>query len=1224
MAGYQSIFSGSAATPVVPTGGYRSIFAPTTPSKPEVQQRLVSLARNQEQKQIAPAIKQQQTPSLFSRIKGAATDVENVGKSTIAPVIGADKSIVQGVKTLIPSPTTAVRLVKAAATNNVPAEQTDVNQLKSQMTKSKSVIGNLIQSPFREAASLGASAGGFIGKKAGGKTVTAVKPGAFSLLTGKQPIPTVGTSYEQTKKQSGSPAAIVSTGLNALSLAGPEGALKRGEAPVEESAAEAPKTTPESAKPSATSVKTQSVVGTPTKMPKPKANEEGSIAPAQAIADVKNLLAKSKATKTAGSNVSDKLFNLKQNNTADVNLATKLLKNTKGATSKDWEAAYHYREDPTSPVTPLQKSLHDDVVKPLYDAVAKDSEPNTYQHRINLDKRGAVQSILKGDVKGLGGSLLRKTTDSDKTRTMKKLVDESGNETVVSIKTPKDALGYASGPKQVTAFNNKQASNLGTLKIKSKEDLLSKEVKPYQAKLKTLQKQWDSLQNVRTSGGVSRARIDTLARKTALLHDSQNFGEGLSGADKRSLIRANTQLQELTRIKPTTTNVPGRAAKISQKIGDINKSLEDIHSKYNPNELNDKVFVDKNGKRYSIQEATTKQIEQHTNIKYSHHALLNATTHFLQTRSAQRAEQFLNDWKTSPEFKTVARKADESNIPDHYVPSQSLQFRGYVFEPRVAHYLDDFAGQYNKDPLKAITGLNKFLTTTIFVNPLVHIPNEIFSALVNRGLTGNVPGVGLGRGIKTAGRAIKSVIKDDELQQDLQRAGMPTMSRGAEEFTHTMGKLVAKQMRDPNIESRLIKAGISSPKRVAQFWMHEAHKMTWITQDIFNTQAVLENEAKGMSREAAIKRAFTNGSGGIPDYRPPTTLLGSRKAKELVFNPNISVFSSYHYSILKSYMNIAKQLVARDSTIKDRANALDKLAMMGITALVLYPQLDKLVKHITGNPNAEVRRAGPLTIPYAAYEASRGKSNYGRVAQDVVTPPPGTSTVLQLKNNKDAFGNQIFIPGEATSNPKQFATDVGKYAAGAISPVGQVERGIKKPGKTIASLLGVSSPSPALDNKVYALLGQQFGGGGMSVEQKRISDKENAARQQIASGKGDGLAKQLLANGTITDKTKFKEFESKAKWTPVQRAFDTLSASDKSQILSGAKPEDVKRMIGNKQSLLVSLSNTAQNKSAKPANRQAATKLIKQLGGDQFSLYNVYKQQRAQTRRKAKSGFPQP
>lgn len=918
-------------------------------------------------------------------------------------------------------------------------------------------------------------------------------------------------------------------------------------------------------------------VGEPTKVVSAAPNEEGAIAPNKIVSDVKDLISKSQQTKLNGSNLSDKLFNLKTNSTADINLATKILKDTKSATPKDWEAAYHYRENPSSPVTSFQKSLHDTVIKPLYDAVSREGESGNYQHRINIDKRGPIQSLLKGDTTNIRGSLLRKTTDADKQRTMKILTDEQGNRTVVSIKTPKDKLGLATGPKQVTAFENNKPTDLGTFKPKTNEDLLNKELKP-------LQNQQD---------------------------------------------RLNLEKNTLTATKGRTAASPKRLDNIEKSLQVNSRKIAEVLNKHDVNELNDKTFTDKNGKKYTLGEATTKEIEQHTNIKYSHDARLNAITHFVQSRAAQRANEFIDHWKQDPSFDQIAKKADANDIPEHYIATTAPQFRGYYFEPRIAHILDDFAGQLGKDPLQAVTNINKFLTTTIFMNPIVHLPNESLFALFNRGLSGNIPGLGLGRGIKTSARALTSVIKNDSLWEDLQRARTPTMSRGTEDFSYTMNKIIAKQLKDPNIEMRLVKAGINSPKKLADVWMHNVHKLTWILQDSINAQAVLEGEAKGLTRAEAIKKSFSTGTGAIPDYRAPSALLGSRKLKTVGFDPNISVFSSYHYGGIKSIMNQGKLLIAKDSTIKDRATAADRLAMLAILGVVILPQVDKLARKITGNDNSEVRRAGPLTIPYAVYEATKGKKTAGQVSQDVVTPPPGTKTVLELKNNKDAFGNQIYKPGELKSNPKQFFTDVGRHAAGAVSPVSIGQRASKNPSKTLGSILGISTPASATQNKVYNLLGQQLGSSGMSVDTQRTNELKTKARQQIASGKGNSLAKDLVKQGVISSDSKLKEFEKTAKWTPVQRAFSSLSPTNKLEVLRTAKPGELKQLIMDKQSLLISLSNTAQSKTAKPATKQAAQQLIKKLGGDQGSLYSQYKSQQHQKRimsnfSRRKSGFSQP
>lgn len=1016
---------------------------------------------------------------------------------------------------------------------------------------------------------------------------------------------------------------------------------------------------------------------------KPERNtESGFAAPGQMADDIKALLERSKHTTALSKDVSDNLFKLRQEQKADIDLATKVLKSN-DVSEKDWAAVYHYAEDKSSPVTAAQKKLYDEVIRPLQDASAKDEVPGDYMHRINIDKRGFVQGILKGDFTGIRKSLLRRTADSAKKRTMKAIVDENGDRTVVSIKTPTNRLGKAMGGKRVTGFRGGNATDLGLLKrptlhkvMEFYDPALMDGLDKIAADLGITHERLVKIPHARKgTAGVSYTGKDLIRTKAAsgeevLLHElghqiDDRYGlkevfntrgrnpEGSAEvAEKAQEMRA---LADLRFEDGKAGKTPGYTSYVrsgSEKIANMFAAYlhaPEVFKEIAPNTYKDFVdfvgskpelkpildlkptmvlgareigedslepnmFVSKAGKAYRIEQATTKEIEGNTPVKYSHHALLNTLTDFVQSRSAARASQFIDQWKQDPSFSEIAKKVDASNIPEHYIPTTAAQFRGYVFEPKVAHYLDDFAGAYQKDPLDAITNLNRFLTTTIFVNPLVHIPNEFASAFINRGVSRYANPASYARLVRTGGKAITEVIKQGKLYDDMQRAGMPSMAYGTEEFNHAVGKLMRKQLQNPYWDERLLAAGIRSPKTLAESFMHGAHKFTWVTQDVLNMQAVLEREAEGMSRPQAIEAAFTSGKGAMPDYRMPTTVAGSRKLQGALKNPNLNVFGNYHLGIIKSYMNIMKELISKDATIKDRGAALDKAAAMGVLAFVVYPQLDHLARAVFGNADAKVRRSGALTIPQAMWDAVHGRKGIGDVVRDVITPPPGTTTAVQLATNKDAFGNEIYDPKELVTNPKQAAKDIGNYGAtNAISPIGQASRATRTPMKVLASLFGVSEPKSDLENKVNSLLDSQFGSS-MTVQQKRVAVMKSAARNQIAAGNGDSKARALVAMGVITQDN-LADFKASAKQTPLQRGFDNLSLTNKEAALESAKPADYAK-LGDMQALQVAASHYLHTSTAKPASVAAAKAIIKRFGGDPDKLYATYKAQQ-KTKREA-------
>ena len=72
--------------------------------------------------------------------------------------------------------------------------------------------------------------------------------------------------------------------------------------------------------------------------------------------------------------------------------------------------------------------------------------------------------------------------------------------------------------------------------------------------------------------------------------------------------------------------------------------------KYNPDNFEQKVFVDDKGKKWTVGESTTKEIEANTSLRYHKNALLNNLVHLNELRKIDRATQWLEGIKENPEF----------------------------------------------------------------------------------------------------------------------------------------------------------------------------------------------------------------------------------------------------------------------------------------------------------------------------------------------------------------------------------------------------------------------------------------------------------------------------------------------------------------------------------------------------------------------------------------------
>ena len=185
----------------------------------------------------------------------------------------------------------------------------------------------------------------------------------------------------------------------------------------------------------------------------------------------------------------------------------------------------------------------------------------------------------------------------------------------------------------------------------------------------------------------------------------------------------------------------------------------------------------------------------------------------------------------------------------------------------------------------------------------------------------------------------------------------------------------------------------------------------------------------------------------------------ARTVAKVVYNRNISMFGSYHVGLIESLVNAVKDTTkGSDWTFgkesnETRARGIDKLAMLALLGIVIYPWLDKVAASITGNANTYITRSGVAKYPYLMYKLATGRTNLTTAMEGVLTPAVGTQTALELFFNKDLFtGNDIYgLSGEG----------LGGYLVEKVAPLAEAQKiakGNATPGEFAASFLGVHVP----------------------------------------------------------------------------------------------------------------------------------------------------------------------
>lgn len=471
-----------------------------------------------------------------------------------------------------------------------------------------------------------------------------------------------------------------------------------------------------------------------------------------------------------------------------------------------------------------------------------------------------------------------------------------------------------------------------------------------------------------------------------------------------------------------------------------------------------------------LKDATTAEIEANTKgLEYHKNLIGNEYTSAMQGQRAMLNAKFIEDLKKSPDFSEVAEKfSSKRNPPAGWkaIPG-APQLREYAFRPDIAEAVEDFLGDV-KNPDELAKGLYKtgqLMKASIFWNPVPHMRNATNFFFTDKGAFGTV--AGLPKTLMLLPKAAKAAFTQDKVYTQYLRDGasLPGADRGAQMFNDELKRVMGL---DAKVNAGGFKKiadafGYSKVEDMIKGIYGVSNKVLWSYSDMLSILRSMELEAKGMSRSEAIDKMEKV----MPNYRVPTRVGGtgdvSRMASKALQSPATSLFGRYQYNRLKAYANIVKDAVGKDKSIKDRAEALDKMAMLGFLGLVYYPIMDKVYQHVLNNPDASVDRPGLLKLPQIAGDIASGKKTYGQGIMSAVSPGL-LSTPVELATGRNLYTGKDIVDRQDVSdgNIGRVGYDLGKYAASKFSPVEDASRlysGDIDLKEFLASQVGVKSPT---------------------------------------------------------------------------------------------------------------------------------------------------------------------
>ena len=433
-------------------------------------------------------------------------------------------------------------------------------------------------------------------------------------------------------------------------------------------------------------------------------------------------------------------------------------------------------------------------------------------------------------------------------------------------------------------------------------------------------------------------------------------------------------------------------------------------------------FVDNAGKKYTVGQATTKEIEANTSTRYYKDPLANYALQIERTARATRAFELLTAIKESPVFKNVIVKEGEGNVPKEWVQTKMPQFRGYWMDQHLAYALDDMTNrQDGRMKIPIYDAVNNLMVSVLVINPIMHFPNVAVGWSAAAAGTGVIPTMNFMETFKQVRN------KDPEYLRWVEK-GAPfqylrdTNSEFAEALLKDFTDVIKEEPDRFEELSNLVGKPVEWVKAIEKF----SSDATWVGNDVMLFHALKEYQKANNSTE---EKAIAEVSKRMADYRIPPKILGSRALSVVTQNNALFMFMRFHYSgtikpwlttisdsIKPGMWNVGNDPKWNDAerTANEKQQRMAGLRVLAWFAMLyyIYQLADKGVQKATGNPNAYISMAGPMKIPQNITKSIESQSP-APVIQGVLSLNPALKWVGSWMMGIDwnNFNKPIYGPG---------------------------------------------------------------------------------------------------------------------------------------------------------------------------------------------------------------------
>ena len=425
-----------------------------------------------------------------------------------------------------------------------------------------------------------------------------------------------------------------------------------------------------------------------------------------------------------------------------------------------------------------------------------------------------------------------------------------------------------------------------------------------------------------------------------------------------------------------------------------------------------------------IKQATTKEIEANTDVRYHKDYLANLMDAWVRVRAARRNAEFLDEHVKDLERRGLAVRTEfvrpggiitrtGNKVPAGYGETTIKPLNGVHFHPAIKWALDDFHGVIGNENFaeRLAGGINRIQTQAMFVtHPQVHPGNVWASYFTGRGWDNFTPR-GVVRGLKTLTNAFGQVWNfGPEYLQAMRDGDALQAANGMTARFHELllGKTAREMATNPKGWAKIAKDfGFDSAAKMAKAVARASHDTSWKMSDIFVLARKMELMEKGMSRA----QASTQVAREIPTYRIPSTVGGtgplSRALAQALKNPIVGMFARWHYGLIKSLGAMGRDVVA--GTGAERARGLGQFTALALGYVTFKAMGDWIARKVSGNPDATMNLPGIFGLMQAAEETAEGKRTWGGLTEKLFTDAPVYNDYKALRT-EDYAGKPIIQP----------------------------------------------------------------------------------------------------------------------------------------------------------------------------------------------------------------------